>query len=64
MITKSPVELGVTGEGAPGYAEVTDEAKPVPFAEACDVDLEREAGGNDGGAWSLVDGFVGECRRV
>lgn len=61
MMTKSPVELGVTArEVAPGYAEVADEPEPVPFAEACDVDLERKAGGNDGGAWSLVVGFVGE----
>lgn len=65
-MTKSPVELGVTGEDTRGYAEVTDGLEPAPFAEACDVDLGCEAGGigTDGGAWSLIDGFVGECRKV
>lgn len=63
MMTKSPVELGVTGEDSRGYAGVTDGLEPAPFAEACDVDLRCEAGGTgiDVGAWSLIDGFVDEC---
>lgn len=65
-MTKSPVELGVTGEDPRGYAGVTDGLEHAPFAEACDVALRCEAGviGIDGGAWSLIDGFVGECRKL
>lgn len=66
MMTKSPVELGVTGGDPRGYAGVTNGLEHAPFAEACDVDLRCEAGGIgiDGGAWSLIDGFVGECRKL
>lgn len=66
MMTKSPVELGVTGEDPRGYAGVTNGLEHAPFAEACDVDLRCEAGGIgiDGGAWSLIDGFVGGCRKL
>lgn len=66
MMTKSAVELGVTGEDPRGYAGVTNGLEHAPLAEACDVDLRCEAGGIgiDGGAWSLIDGFVGECRKL